>query len=326
LTYYRSYDATSTLEIEHGGGGFGFLSDMAWFPQLNFGVVWLSNSSDHDLQSWLTGQIISDYIDANRSTMSSRAFQSQRFDQRAFGPQDPPVLSDASLLGLIQSMALPDSAEAAARRRSYTGIYQVKAWGRTGELHLIGLKAGLLTLDGAALTEVQPGLFFASSGEALDLRGPVFHYINKTLEKIGLGTVIFYTGFIGICVLACLALLLWHPSRWLWGKIRRRARTSRATWPAWAAEVFILLGALIGLVVFGVLWKYPILILGGMPLPTPNLSTIQSVLLLSPYLMLGSALVAAAFAGLGWKSNARRDRWIELGKVALLAAYALVVI
>jgi len=156
LTFSRQHDATNTLEIEHGGGGFGFISDMAWFPQIKFGVVWLSNSSDHNVQSWLTGQIINDYIDANRATMVSRAYQSQSFNQKSFGPQDLAVLSDESLAELIQSKALPNSAEAISRRRSYTGIYEIKAWGRTGELHEVGLKNRTLTLDGAALTQVQP--------------------------------------------------------------------------------------------------------------------------------------------------------------------------
>jgi hypothetical protein len=101
--------------------------------------------------TWLTGQIINDYIDANRATMASRAYQSQAFNQKSFVPQDPPVLSDASLAGLIQSKALPDSAEAVTRWRSYTGTYEVKDWGRAGKLHEVGVKNGRLTLDGALL-------------------------------------------------------------------------------------------------------------------------------------------------------------------------------
>ena len=36
--------------FEHGGGGFGFLSDMWWLPQLGIGVAILTNSQDHHLQ------------------------------------------------------------------------------------------------------------------------------------------------------------------------------------------------------------------------------------------------------------------------------------
>jgi len=326
LAFARAQDATNTLEIQHGGGGFGFLSDMAWFPQLKFGVVWLSNTSDHNLQSWLTSQIINDYIDANRATMASRAYQSQSFNQKSFEPDDLSDLSDASLAELIQSKALPNSAEAISRRRSYTGIYEIKAWGRTGELHEVSLKNGTLTVDGAALTEVQPGLFFASNGEALDMRGSIYNYTNMQLVKIGQGTVIFYIGFISFFGLVCLTLLLWSPIRWVWRRIRGNAQTPRPSWSAQTSNVFILLAALAGLMVFVALLKYPILVLDGIPLPTPNLPTYQAIFLLSPYILLGLALIAAVFDGLGWKRKTRMERWIDVGKIALLVAYAMVVI
>lgn len=326
LAFSRAQDATNTLEIQHGGGGFGFLSDMVWFPQLKFGVVWLSNTSDHNLQSWLTSQIINDYIDANRAMMASRAYQSQSFNQKSFEPDDHSVLSDALLAELIQSKALPNSAEAISRRRSYTGIYEIKAWGRTGELHEVSLKNGTLTVDGAALTEVQPGLFFASNGEALDMRWSIFYYTNMQLVKIGQGTVIFYIGFISFFGLACLTLLLWSPIRWVWHRIRRNAPAPRSSWSARTFNVFILLAALAGLMVFVALLKYPILVLDGMPLPTPNLPTYQAIFLLSPYMLLGLVLIAAVFDGLGWKRKTRMERWIDVGKIALLAAYAMVVI
>lgn len=326
LAFSRAQDATNTLEIQHGGGGFGFLSDMAWYPQINFGIVWLSNTSDHNLQSWLTSQIINDYIDANRAMMASRAYQSQSFNQKSFEPDDHSVLSDALLAELIQSKALPNSAEAISRRRSYTGIYEIKAWGRTGELHEVSLKNGTLTVDGAALTEVQPGLFFASNGEALDMRGSIFYYTNMQLVKIGQGTVIFYIGFISFFGLACLTLLLWSPIRWVWHRIRRNAPAPRSSWSARTFNVFILLAALAGLMVFVALLKYPILVLDGMPLPTPNLPTYQAIFLLSPYMLLGLVLIAAVFDGLGWKRKTRMERWIDVGKIALLAAYAMVVI
>ncbi len=36
--------------FNHGGGGFGFLSDLWWLPQLQLGIAVLTNSADHDLQ------------------------------------------------------------------------------------------------------------------------------------------------------------------------------------------------------------------------------------------------------------------------------------
>ncbi len=327
LGFYRSNDATDTLEISHGGGGFGFISNMAWFPQLKFGVVWMTNSSDHDLRSWLTDRIIGDYIDANRSTMASRAYQSQKFLRKYFSSQDPAVLYNESLAKLIQSMALPNSPADIARRRALTGFYTFDTWGRVSEVHRLGLKNGSLTLDGVVQTEVRPGLFFDASGEALDLRGAELYFHNLQVSKIPLGTVIFYEVFLGLCGLGCLVLLLWSPVSWVWSKIRRRERQSRPSWSTLATGVFIMLGALVGILMIGIIWMYPALLgLRRIILPTASLPAYQNIALNAPYILLALALIAAVFSGLGWKGKTPSGRWIEAGKIALLVVYALVVI
>jgi hypothetical protein len=289
-------------------------------------VVWLTNSSEHDFQSWLTGQIAGDYIDANRGIMANRAYDSQRFSQKTFGPQDPAVLSNDSLDRMIQSKALPAGADDAKRWRSYTGTYGVDIWGHTLELHKVRLKNEALTLDGERLTEVQPGLFFLKNGEVLDLRRPVFYYRNTRLDKIGQGTVIFYTVLLSICALGCLLLLVWQPIRWLRGKIRGGTSAAPRTLVRQIGGGFSLLAALVGLVLFGVLVKFPFLVLDGPWLPTPSSTFYISFFLLSPYIILALTMAAAVFTWMGWKGSTDGERWIDIGKIALLAVYALVVI
>ncbi|HMK39459.1 MAG TPA: serine hydrolase domain-containing protein [Bacteroidota bacterium] len=48
--WVRQYhlDGEEIRSLEHGGGGFGFLSQMKWLPDLGYGVVVLTNSSDQD--------------------------------------------------------------------------------------------------------------------------------------------------------------------------------------------------------------------------------------------------------------------------------------
>jgi hypothetical protein len=46
----------------HGGGGFGFLSDIYWAPQAEIGVVVLTNSTNHPLQWQLANDIFRDII------------------------------------------------------------------------------------------------------------------------------------------------------------------------------------------------------------------------------------------------------------------------
>jgi CubicO group peptidase (beta-lactamase class C family) len=51
--------------FSHGGGGFGFLSDLFWLPQLQLGIALLTNSDQHDqhdLQVALAGGILRDLV------------------------------------------------------------------------------------------------------------------------------------------------------------------------------------------------------------------------------------------------------------------------
>ena len=48
--------------FSHGGGGYGFLSDLWWLPQLQLGIAVLTNSDDHDLQVALAVGILRDLV------------------------------------------------------------------------------------------------------------------------------------------------------------------------------------------------------------------------------------------------------------------------
>ena len=53
-----------TYALEHGGGGFGFLSLMQWYPELGIGVVMLTNSSSHRYQRRLPETILEPFLRA----------------------------------------------------------------------------------------------------------------------------------------------------------------------------------------------------------------------------------------------------------------------
>jgi CubicO group peptidase (beta-lactamase class C family) len=55
----------------HGGGGFGFLSDMSWAPEAGVGVVVLTNSTAHSLQRVLAGEILGALIGDNPAPESA---------------------------------------------------------------------------------------------------------------------------------------------------------------------------------------------------------------------------------------------------------------
>ncbi|MFG1909734.1 serine hydrolase domain-containing protein [Kribbella sp. NPDC048928] len=55
----------------HGGGGFGFLSDMSWAPEDGVGVVVLTNSTAHQLQRQVATDILTDLIGSGASPKSA---------------------------------------------------------------------------------------------------------------------------------------------------------------------------------------------------------------------------------------------------------------
>ena len=50
--------------LNHGGGGYGFLTYMGWLPELEIGVVVLTNSSGHDIQTSLPLEILDRFVEA----------------------------------------------------------------------------------------------------------------------------------------------------------------------------------------------------------------------------------------------------------------------
>jgi Beta-lactamase len=52
-----------TRRHTHSGGGFGFLSDMIWYPDLALGIVLLTNSSSHRLQWWYANHILDQVLE-----------------------------------------------------------------------------------------------------------------------------------------------------------------------------------------------------------------------------------------------------------------------
>jgi hypothetical protein len=55
-----------TLLLNHGGGGFGFLAFMGWYPALEIGIVTLTNSADHSVQTSLPIRIIRKIVEERK--------------------------------------------------------------------------------------------------------------------------------------------------------------------------------------------------------------------------------------------------------------------
>lgn len=237
------------LSLEHGGGGFGFLSIMRWFPEIGFGIVILTNSVNHNnVHGNLANQIIDKIItlkskgkrtqpsfrtgkDSAPIQMSqdalknlagyyqgrSLAFQLKIEDgklgielNRKYNPLTFYSDTQASTETYDYKFVLDENGRPSYLFRFYDGLnldyingpgdkpgpnkpewkkylgtYRYRIYGKIRGVHRMHIKNGHLYFDRLKLVkEHQPGLFFSSTGEALDFRAEIPTWRNVKLEKI----------------------------------------------------------------------------------------------------------------------------------------------
>jgi hypothetical protein len=321
--------------LMHGGGGFGFLSDMFWFPELKIGIAVLTNSTDHNLQGDLALQIIDDFIHDPGSLYYDRmmALEYKTPVYEGDGHYRPP----AGLPQSIARLALETTEQDRVRWAGYVGTYNASAWGVLNPLLATGRiyeKDDHLYIDTGRdtgehkLEEVMPGLFFADNGEALDLRGPTPTWRNIKMVKIEDGPSLWQKAILAGCALIFLSALLAYPVRGLVRRIRRpaTARVAAGTGP-WArlGSILAVLTSLLGLLSIAMLAAIPLLIYSGF-LGWLELPAWQRLLLHAP---LALAITVAGLLALN--VPAWMNRWWSLGdrvhySVLTLISVALVVL
>ena len=175
-----SFETNGMRTLGHSGGGFGFLSDVYWYPDLGLGAVVLTNSLDHNLQAKLIFEILGKITRDPASPYAARLADAQASMASAPGkpgcPSNncPPTdLADriemlgegvtaadqAALAGLRRGLRGPDVGQTVSDRPHQAAKRPAHYRRRAGPAD-------------TPLTEVRPGLFFSPDGEALDLRGP----------------------------------------------------------------------------------------------------------------------------------------------------------
>jgi len=236
------------LFLDHGGGGFGFLSAMRWLPELGFGIVILTNSVNHrNVEGNLANQIINRIIALKtKRKLSVPSLQSKK--DGAPIKMSPEALKNLAGLYMGRNSALQlkikddklgigfmkgfyqltfhSNNEASAETydykfilnengrpsylirfydgsnwdyvdgpadkpgpnktewKKYLGTYRFKRYGKLRGMHRVYVKNGYLYLDRLRLIEEhRPGLFFSSTGEALDFRGEIPTWRNIKLEN-----------------------------------------------------------------------------------------------------------------------------------------------
>jgi CubicO group peptidase (beta-lactamase class C family) len=180
-----------TYFLSHGGGGYGFLTTMKWYPEYGIGCVALTNSTTHDEQNAkITDEILDELISTNVVTKDTSG---------DIPPSDQLIGKDEKLTVLAEGGPVHTPTPYKSEWSRYTGTYRYIAKGYKLDLivrFLLSLgycddgiklvvvkKDGYLCIGDEKLQEYQPGLFFTPSGEALDLRGPVPSWRNIKMEK-----------------------------------------------------------------------------------------------------------------------------------------------
>jgi hypothetical protein len=179
--------------FEHGGGGFGFLSDLWWLPQVGIGIAILTNSQDHQLQGDLALSILADLLGETgvyRDRLLALPWRPPAVDPSL--SFEPP----AGMASLVANAAMVATGDEATRWAGYSGAYRAPAWGvldPEGAPDRFVVDAGIPYFEAEdeteslvrhRLAEVEPGLFLADNGETLDLRGRVPTWQNFRLVRV----------------------------------------------------------------------------------------------------------------------------------------------
>jgi CubicO group peptidase (beta-lactamase class C family) len=319
--------------FDHGGGGFGFLSDTWWVPQLGIGVATLTNSQDHQLQNELSLSILTDLL-SEPGVYRDRVLAL---------PWRPPV-EDADLSfhppagmpSLVANAAMVATGDEATRWAAYAGAYRMPAWDYldpTGPPGRFVVHAGVPYFEAEddpgllirhRLVELEHGLFLADNGETLDLREEVPTWRNLRLVRVSGGPAPWQWAILGAAALVAVTWLVAALAR----AVRRFAdprpsfagrQTATRRWPR-ATALVASATALLTLAAVALLAWIPGLVdsgfLGGL-----DLSLAWRLALHLPLAVAALGASMAALAAAGWIG-----RWWSRAVTLQYAALAVVAV
>ena len=317
--------------FNHGGGGFGFISDLWWLPQLQIGIAILTNSQDHQLQGDLALSILGDLV------TGPGVYR----DRLLALPSRPPVVDPnlsfeppAGMANLVANAAMVATGDAATRWAACSGPYRTSAWGvlnPTGPPDRFVVDAGVPyfednetgSLIRHRLVEVAPDLFLADNGEMLDLRGPVPTWRSLRLVRVAGGPALWQWGVLGTAALLAAAWLVAAAVR----AVRRRVWRSASDQQPSASRRWRRIAALTALVTAVLTLGNAALVawipglvdsgfLGWLDLPMAQRLALHLPLALAALVACTLVLVAAGWV-LRWWSSALRLQYAVLAVAAI---------
>jgi len=186
----KKYD---TFYYAHGGGGFGFLTYMIWYPEYGIGAIELTNSSSHrDMQGQVPMEILSELI-AKKLVRKKSVSWFKEISESQKNETNGPIEKEE----LHKQVFTPTPYK--REWSKYTGKYEFifngyeLAWyakiaialGFEHEAFMVKVrkKNGYLFINDESMEEYEPCLFFTASGEALDFRAEIPTWRNIKLKK-----------------------------------------------------------------------------------------------------------------------------------------------
>lgn len=194
---------SKTYYLQHGGGGYGFITSMCLYPELKIGVVTLTNSEESRISSRPIVAIINSIVEKQLGMtqpfsehpsldVTQSLYGTEEQESRLWGTSEsgsPPGRTDDALGNCVRGEFYPQEPPESKgpdklEWKKYLGRYQMLIWGRwPASLLWVTKVKGYLTVNGTRCSEYRPGLFFTLTGEALDFRGTIPTFRNIMLYK-----------------------------------------------------------------------------------------------------------------------------------------------
>jgi CubicO group peptidase (beta-lactamase class C family) len=328
-----------TRRFQHGGGGFGYNSNMVWYPELKLGAVVLSNLDDASLNMQLVDDVLGSIISANIPLYHSRASPLPSV-QPAYGfiQNGPALLTDTALSDLIAGKALPADETSRQRYQAYTGKYVKTKWGFPYymiQVHESNERLVAVALDlTLELTEVKPGIFVDQHGSTYDFTA-VGTGSNIALVRIGPQRLPIRLAIYTLCGLLFLSALFFWLRRLVVRSLRRKGNLDTASlagalpnhWLAWI-ELLAALASLFSLFCLATVALVPNLIYIPWPRPYAGLLWWQFGFLIFPLVSLLLAVLIALLAGPITRSHAwaRTTRFYYLSVALAVLAFNVAIL
>jgi CubicO group peptidase (beta-lactamase class C family) len=176
------------LFFTHSGGGYGFLTHMAWYPTVDIGITVLTNSSAHNSAHIALAEKVIDRL------------VEMKLVQKRFSLKTLPVC-DVNLGKFVDDgwyfAVHPEKTKWNDAWNKYLGSYQLSFYAPLLWYNKLALSVGILPgslvkvrrlgtgigINDVRLLEQEPGLFFSIYGETLDLRSDPPIWRNIKLQK-----------------------------------------------------------------------------------------------------------------------------------------------